>query len=350
MATFTDVFERKEVKYCLNERQYRAILSALDGRMAPDVFGATRIVSRYLDTSERSLIERSMDKPLYKEKLRLRGYGSPRANDRVFVEIKKKYKGIVYKRRVGCSLAAACAYLDGVPYERACGRYPLSDPVMAAESLAPRSVQIAREIDSFIERHRPLLPSMLISCVRTAYAKSADDVAVLAASDTPDDLRITFDERISYQDLFAARGSAARALLPAGDVVMEIKSAGPFPLWLVRALDACEARPSSFSKYGAAYRACSLTYADAPIPVSSSVLEPMSLPAHVLPNVRADVSAPVPAPVVLRQPSTRATQAHAEEKAERLATALRDSRPRHVRAPAKRRSALEKSRHAATRG
>lgn len=95
MTTFTDVFERKEVKYRLDARQHRAMAAALRGRMAPDAFGRTRIVSRYFDTPERALIERSLDKPLYKEKLRLRSYGSPQAGDRVFVEIKKKYKGIV---------------------------------------------------------------------------------------------------------------------------------------------------------------------------------------------------------------------------------------------------------------
>lgn len=267
MTTFTDVFERKEVKYRLDARQHRAMTAALRGRMAPDAFGRTRIVSRYLDTPERALIERSLDKPLYKEKLRLRGYGAPQVDDRVFVEIKKKYEGIVYKRRVGCSLAAACAYLDGTPYEEACARFPLPDAVMAAESLSPRSVQIAREIDEFAARHRPLRPSMLITCERTAYASLAccngaasagnpAPAAPAAPADVPDDLRITFDADIAYRDLFAARPDAAHALLSAGDAVMEIKSSGPFPLWRVRALDACEAYPSSFSKYGEAYRAC----------------------------------------------------------------------------------------------
>ena len=95
MTTFIDVFERKEVKYRLDARQHRAMAATLRGRMAPDAFGRTRIVSRYFDTPERALIERSLDKPLYKEKLRLRSYGSSQADDRVFVEIKKKYKGIV---------------------------------------------------------------------------------------------------------------------------------------------------------------------------------------------------------------------------------------------------------------
>lgn len=258
--TFTDVFERKEVKYRLGASQYRSLLEALDSRMALDAFGRTCILSRYLDTPDRALIERSLDKPLYKEKLRLRAYGDPRADDRVFVELKKKYKGLVYKRRVGCSLAAARAYLNGVPYEEACARFPLPDPVMAAESRSPRSVQIAREIDAFIARHESLRPSMLIACERLSYAACEE------RADVPDDLRITFDEGIVYRDLFASDASAApaRPLLPSGHVVMEIKSSGPFPLWLVRALDACEAYPSSFSKYGAAYRACA-----APRPAAS---------------------------------------------------------------------------------
>ena len=248
MTTFTDVFERKEVKYRLDARQHRAMAATLRGRMAPDAFGRTRIVSRYFDTPERALIERSLDKPLYKEKLRLRSYGSSQADDRVFVEIKKKYKGIVYKRRVGCSLAAAEAYLGGTPYEQACMRFPLPDPAMAAESLSPRSAQIAREIDEFIARYRPLRPSMLIECERVAYASIATIAAAAgdgatglrALTDVPDDLRITFDTRIVYGDLFARdAGAAAHPLLPDGDAVMEIKSSGPFPLWLVRALDAC---------------------------------------------------------------------------------------------------------------
>ena len=236
----------------------------------------------------------------------MRSYGSSQADDRVFVEIKKKYKGIVYKRRVGCSLAAAEAYLGGESYEQACARFPLPAPAMAAESLSPRSVQIAREIDEFVARYRPLRPSMLIECERVAYASIATIVAAAGggASDThvltdvPDDLRITFDTRIVYRDLFAARPDAAHPLLPVGDAVMEIKSSGPFPLWLVRALDACEAYPTSFSKYGEAYRACAAAHRAAPSFATA-----------------------------------RASQAAAEQKAERFAAALRGRRPRRFRAP-----------------
>lgn len=118
MASYCEVFERTEKKYRLDACQHRSMLAALAGRMEPDVFGVTRITSLYFDTPDRLLIERSLDKPLYKEKLRLRRYGEATdEGDCVFVEIKKKYKGVVYKRRVGMSQAAANAYLGGMPYE-----------------------------------------------------------------------------------------------------------------------------------------------------------------------------------------------------------------------------------------
>ena len=133
MTAFTDVFERKEVKYRLDARQAETMRRALEGHMEPDAYGRTTVRSLYLDTPERTLIERSLDKPLYKEKLRLRCYGALADDGLVFVEIKKKFEGIVYKRRVGCSYAAARAYLGGMPYEDACARFPLADPVAAAE-------------------------------------------------------------------------------------------------------------------------------------------------------------------------------------------------------------------------
>ena len=98
MTSYQEVFERKEVKYRLDAAQRHAMLTALEGRMAVDDYGATSIVSRYFDTPDRALIERSLDKPLYKEKLRVRSYGISDENDQVFVELKKKYQGIVYKR------------------------------------------------------------------------------------------------------------------------------------------------------------------------------------------------------------------------------------------------------------
>lgn len=86
MATFTDVFERKEVKYRLTRTQYLAMVASPDGLMEIDSYGATLITSLYFDTPNRSLIDRSLEKPEYKEKLRLRSYGVPTEEDRVYVE------------------------------------------------------------------------------------------------------------------------------------------------------------------------------------------------------------------------------------------------------------------------
>lgn len=267
MTSYQEAFERKEVKYRLDAAQRSAMLTALEGRMAVDDYGTTSIVSRYFDTPDRALIERSLDKPLYKEKLRVRSYGIPGEDDQVFVELKKKYQGIVYKRRVGCSYAAARAYMGGMPYEQACCEFSLPDPILAGASLSPRSLQIAREIDAFKERYTPLRASMVTICDRTAYAPLAIGGEGEAA-DVPSALRITFDENVAYRDLFEetliARASHRRPpvgfgmpcpLLSADEAIMEVKCAGPFPLWLVDALDGCEAYPSSFSKYGAAYQA-----------------------------------------------------------------------------------------------
>ena len=240
MATFTDVFERKEIKYRLSAGQHRMVLGALAGRMAPDLYGRTCVSSLYFDTADRLLIDRSLEKPLYKEKLRLRWYGALREGDRVYLEVKKKFKGVVYKRRIGCSYAAARAYLEGMPYEQACTRHPLDDPLMNAEAAAPRSVQIAGEIDQFILRYQPLRPSMLIACERTAYVP-VEGLKTGAPSGAADGLRITFDEGITYCDLLQSRtGRAgegtASPLTASGEAVMEIKASGPYPLWLVHGL------------------------------------------------------------------------------------------------------------------
>ena len=152
----------------------------------------------------------------------------------------------MYKRRVGMSLAAARAYMGGMSYEQACACFPLSDPALAAASVSALSRQIAREIDSFRARHGALRPSMVITCDRAAYAP-------LDAGDG--ELRITFDTGLAYRDRFD-RHAPTLPLLGADEAVMEIKNAGPLPLWLTHALTACGAYPSSFSKYGEAYRIC----------------------------------------------------------------------------------------------
>lgn len=252
MAEFTGTFERKEVKYRLNAMQVRAIKQTLSAHMAPDEYGQTSITSVYYDTPNRDMISRSLEKPLYKEKLRLRTYGPRCAQAPVFVELKKKHEGIVYKRRIAVSEPAARLFMVGVPYGRAISRYPLVDEALEAESHSAKSLQIAEEIAACVRRNGPVLPSMAILVERVAWAPLLD-----ARGAEAEGVRITFDERIRYRDLFVpASKRASVPLLAAGEAIMEVKVPGAYPLWLVRALDDCGAYPTSFSKYGEAYLAC----------------------------------------------------------------------------------------------
>lgn len=256
MTSFTDTFKRKEVKYRLSDRQYRFILAQVQKHMELDLYGRARITSLYFDTPQRDLIARSLEKPLYKEKLRVRWYGQADARARVYVEIKKKFKGIVYKRRVGMSRDAAAALLmNNMPYGKAVSLFPLDDELQQRETTNARSLQIAAEIEQFMQVHAPLHPSMYIQCERCAYASKP--AQTLEEEESASDLRITFDSGIAYRDCFAEAQGASRIyrpLMAPGEVVMEVKTSAAFPFWLVNVLNECEAYPSSFSKYGTAYQ------------------------------------------------------------------------------------------------
>ncbi len=225
MGGFQNVFERYEKKFLLEDSQYRQLLSRLSGCMRPDRYGKTSICNIYYDTPSHLLIRRSLEKPVYKEKLRLRSYGVPGEEDTVFVELKKKYKGIVYKRRIDMTLREARAYLRG-------------------EAGAPQPCQITREIDWFREYYEGLAPAMALSYNRVAYTHI----------DEPG-LRITFDSRLLWREneLDLKNGVFGAPLLEPGQRLMEVKAPGTMPLWLADTLDALCVYPTSYSKYGNAY-------------------------------------------------------------------------------------------------
>lgn len=233
------------MKYRLDARQHFRLRAAIEDHLESTEFGLSHVRSLYFDTPDFELIEHSLDKPLYKEKLRLRVYGEAADDDtQAFIEIKKKFEGIVFKRRVSMTLAAARAYLAGEPYEQACAAHPLADALAAEQSLSPRSIQIAGEIDFFRERYGRLAPSMLVVCDRSAFADPLGS-----------ELRITFDADIVADP--EAKGirltDGLKPLMEPGEVIMEIKNAGPLPQWLTEELSAARAYPQSFSKYGTAY-------------------------------------------------------------------------------------------------
>ena len=151
-----EVFERIEKKYLLPETVFRRLLPELRKHMADDVYGRYTISNIYFDTEQFDLIRASLEKPVYKEKLRLRCYGTPSEDGKVFVEIKKKYKGIVYKRRITLSLKEARRYLVyGI-------RPDMTDWKFTRQ-------QIFREIDYMKERYG-LRPAAFIAYDRIALA------------------------------------------------------------------------------------------------------------------------------------------------------------------------------------
>lgn len=253
MAGFIGTFKRKETKYVLTREQAAMVKELLSDRLALDEYGETRIDSLYFDTPDRAVIARSLEKPIYKEKLRVRAYGDVSEDGPVFVEIKKKFKGIVYKRRVRMSRAGAGAFLSGMPFEEAQRRFPVAG--CACRELPAIDRQIANEIVALQKRYEGFGPSMLISCMREAW-KAIDE------ADPESDVRVTFDRDISYVDVAGRPFDYGRAVaregrdfaLSGGKVLMEVKCAGAYPLWLVELLDECGAKPTSFSKYGTAYR------------------------------------------------------------------------------------------------
>ena len=224
MNEIQSCFRRYEKKYLLTREQYLAVCAGMAPYMAPDAHPRYSIGNIYYDTERYDLIRASLEKPAYKEKLRMRSYGVPGSRDSVFVEIKKKYDGVVYKRRVTMEMQDAALFVGG--------------------ARKGDGSQISREIDWFLRFYRPV-PKAFIAYDREAYA-AADG----------GELRITFDTalRARSNDLDLRLGSQGVALLPEEQILMEVKIPGTAPLWLARLLSESGIFSASFSKYGTYYK------------------------------------------------------------------------------------------------
>ena len=216
------VFKRVELKYRLTREQYHAVRALIDRRLSPDAFGETTVQSLYYDTPDYRLARASIERPTYKEKLRARCYGLNDGDKDVFLEMKRKYDGVVYKRRIACK-------------QRDC--------TGAADALSGQT-QIDRELRYFWDYYGSLAPRILILYDRAAFF------------DPQGDLRVTFDRNVRYrtEQLDFHTSLEGIPLLADGEVLMELKSGTAFPLWLCGALSANGITKSSFSKYGEAYK------------------------------------------------------------------------------------------------
>ena len=224
------VFQRYEIKYLMDRRQRDAVLRAMEPYMSMDEYGHSSIRNIYYDTPNFRLIRESLEKPVYKEKLRVRGYGPAAAGDPVFVELKKKYRDVVYKRRISLPQAQAEACLSG--------KMHLPDS------------QIGREIAYVLDFYRELAPAVFLSYEREAFFERDGG-----------EFRVTFDENIRYRrtELTLDSDAWGTPLLKPDQVLMELKASGALPLWMARVLSQQKIYKTSFSKYGTAYQDIFLT-------------------------------------------------------------------------------------------
>ena len=227
MAEYIETFKRKEIKYLLSGEQYEQLFPFMQEMARIDRYGKTRIQNIYFDTPDYRLIRTSLEKPIYKEKLRLRTYGDTNGGTNSFIEIKKKYDGIVYKRRVSGAYDHTFHYLIGKGQ-------PIDDS------------QISQEIAGFLQMYRNLRPAMRIGYDRIAMA-GIDDSG----------FRVTFDTKITWSTdcLDLREQERGNQILADGWHLMEIKVKDALPQKLARKLAELSIFPNSFSKYGRGYEA-----------------------------------------------------------------------------------------------
>ena len=224
--SFQTVFKRYELKYMLTYEQKKKVFAAMEPYMKLDKYGRTTIRNLYYDTDTFLLIRRSIEKPTYKEKLRIRSYSKADAGSTVFVELKKKYKHVVYKRRISMPNKDAMKWLSG-------------------EKHTDSHSHISDEINYFLEYYGALHPTVFLSYEREAYY-SMDSK----------DFRVTFDDTIlcRRENLSLETEAYGTQILPEGKILMEIKCSGGIPLWMTEVLSKEKIYKTSFSKYGTAYK------------------------------------------------------------------------------------------------
>lgn len=219
------IFQRYEFKYLMDLRQLQAVLNAMAPYMVPDEYSHSSIRNLYLDTPDYRLIRHSLEKPVYKEKLRVRSYDRAGEQDPVFVELKKKYQSVVYKRRISLPQGQAMTCVDGIQ--------PWPDS------------QIGAELAYTMDFYKTLRPAVFLSYERDSFRGVEDE-----------EFRVTFDSEIRYrqEELTLNSDTWGTPILPSSQVLMELKVAGGLPLWMAHVLSEQRIFKTSFSKYGAAYQ------------------------------------------------------------------------------------------------
>ena len=218
-----DIFRRVEKKYLLSKKDYDSLMDRIWFYITEDTYFKSSISNIYYDSSDNELIINSIDKPIFKEKVRVRSYKTPKSNkDEVFLEVKRKFKGVVGKRRVKITLKEFYDFIEKRKY---------------------KDSQIFRELHYIFDFYK-LQPMMFVGYDRLSY-KGKDD----------ENLRITFDSNLRSREdeLRLELGDHGKKYFDEDMYIMEIKTLGAMPWWLVEALSELKIYPSSFSKIGKIY-------------------------------------------------------------------------------------------------
>lgn len=233
---YQTVFKRYEIKYLLTTEQMDRIMKAMEPYMVMDKYGESTIRNIYFDTDDYILARHSIAKPDFKEKLRIRSYARANHNDKVFVELKRKYEHVVYKRRVAMPEEEAMSWTMSGSGSMQTARAYTRDG---------RQGQLYDEIGYFLSYYSNLRPVMYLSYERQAYRMREEE----------NDFRVTFDRNILCRDYDLSLTSEVYGtpILEEGKVLMELKCPGAIPMWMVKVLSEEKLYKTSFSKYGTAY-------------------------------------------------------------------------------------------------
>lgn len=228
-----EVFNRVEKKYLLTGEIFEEVVKRIKDYTYMDKYNIGgeyyTLCSLYFDTDDKRFIRHSLSSPVYKEKLRLRSYGVPKEDSKVYLEMKKKFKGTVNKRRTAFYYTEAMEFLEK----------------REMQTLLPHmNGQVIKELSEFLKMNPGIKPSCIVAYDRLAFF----------ANDNKD-LRISFDKdiRTRMHELDLLKGDYGEALIKPDMRLMEIKAVGGYPLWLVDILSDLEIRKGRFSKYGQAY-------------------------------------------------------------------------------------------------
>lgn len=218
------IFKRVEQKYILSEEQYSSLQTILDEKFFPDKFFFSKIYNLYFDNDNFDSIITSIEKPKYKTKVRLRSYGEATKDDYIYLEMKKKYQGTVYKRRINITLKDFEAYQKDNYFPK-------------------QNKQIMQEIDYQI-KYQNLKPKIFVAYDRLSYYSKEDD-----------NFRITFDYnlRSRFKNLKLKDSKENKFYFKKNTYIMEVKCLASLPLWFTKELNKLKIYPVSFSKVGNIY-------------------------------------------------------------------------------------------------